>query len=46
MDTPTDRIPERMMPAGHAGLFMGARNLKEAWSEIAAWLWKNGARDA
>lgn len=38
MGTPKDRIRKRMVPGGHVGLFMGARNLKETWPEIAAWI--------
>ena len=46
MDTPADRIPQRMMTAGHAGLSMGALNLKRVRSEITAWIGNNGASDA
>ena len=36
--TPKHSIRARIVPGGHIGLFMGARTLKEAWPEIAAWI--------
>ncbi len=36
--TPKHAIRARIVPGGHIGLFMGARTLKEAWPEIAAWI--------
>ena len=38
LGTPEDRIVHRTVPAGHVGLFMGARALKEAWPQIARWI--------
>ncbi|MHB1667434.1 MAG: alpha/beta fold hydrolase [Thiomonas sp.] len=38
MGTSEAHIHKRMVPGGHVGLFMGARTLKEAWPEIAAWI--------
>jgi len=26
------------VPGGHIGMFMGARNLKEHWPQIARWI--------
>ncbi len=43
MGTPTTKVTKRIVPGGHVGLFMGARNLKEVWPEIAGWITKNGA---
>ncbi|TAL86006.1 MAG: alpha/beta fold hydrolase [Candidimonas sp.] len=42
MGTAKKNIRERIVPGGHVGLFMGARNLKEVWPEIAAWILKSG----
>ncbi|MCW8807850.1 MAG: alpha/beta fold hydrolase [Rhodanobacter sp.] len=38
MGTPKAQIHKRIVPGGHVGLFMGARTLREAWPEIAAWI--------
>lgn len=38
MGTPKAKVYKRMVPGGHVGLFMGGRNLKEVWPEIAAWI--------
>ena len=38
MGTPKKHVSKRTVPGGHVGLFMGARNLKEVWPEIAAWI--------
>lgn len=43
MGTPTTKVTKRIVPGGHVGLFMGARNLQEVWPEIADWIVKNGA---
>lgn len=43
MGTPKSRIRKRIVPGGHVGLFMGARTLKEAWPDIAAWIVKHNA---
>ncbi|MGC8703363.1 MAG: alpha/beta fold hydrolase [Thiomonas sp.] len=40
--TPPEKIEKRIVPGGHVGLFMGARTLKEAWPEIAAWIARQG----
>ena len=29
---------KKLVPSGHIGLFMGARNLKEVWPSIARWI--------
>ena len=42
MGTPGAKVTRRVVPGGHVGLFMGARNLKEVWPEIAGWILKNG----
>jgi len=36
--TPAAHIEKRIVPGGHVGLFMGARNLKEVWPQIGAWI--------
>jgi poly(3-hydroxyalkanoate) synthetase len=38
LGTPKDRITQKIVPGGHIGLFMGARNLKENWPPIARWI--------
>jgi poly(3-hydroxyalkanoate) synthetase len=38
LGTPGSRIVRKTAPGGHIGLFMGARNLKEFWPEIARWI--------
>ncbi len=38
LGTPKDKIAKKLVPGGHIGLFMGARNLQEAWPEIARWI--------
>ncbi|TAN07631.1 MAG: alpha/beta fold hydrolase [Rhodanobacteraceae bacterium] len=38
MGTPRNRIVKRLVPGGHVGLFMGARNLKEVWPQVAEWM--------
>ena len=38
MGTPGTKVSKRIVPGGHVGLFMGARNLKETWPEIATWI--------
>ncbi len=40
MGTPIGNIHKRMVPGGHVGLFMGARNLHDVWPEIATWIAK------
>jgi poly(3-hydroxybutyrate) depolymerase len=42
MGTPKHLVKQRLVPGGHVGLFMGARTLKEAWPEIAAWIIRQG----
>jgi poly(3-hydroxyalkanoate) synthetase len=36
--TPKDKIEMKLVPGGHIGLFMGFRNLKDAWPLIARWI--------
>lgn len=43
MGTPTAQVTRRIVPGGHVGLFMGARNLQEVWPQIAAWIVKHGS---
>ena len=38
LGTPTARIVKETVPGGHIGMFMGARNLKEHWPQIARWI--------
>ncbi|WP_296707400.1 alpha/beta fold hydrolase [Rhodoblastus sp.] len=40
LGTPKPKIVKKLVPGGHIGLFMGARNLKETWPEIACWIAK------
>jgi poly(3-hydroxybutyrate) depolymerase len=35
---PKDKIEMKLVPGGHIGLFMGSRNLKDAWPLIARWI--------
>ena len=36
--TPKARIAKALAPGGHIGLFMGAKTLRENWTEIARWI--------
>lgn len=36
--TPAEAIEQKMVPGGHIGLFMGSRNLEEAWPPIVRWI--------
>ena len=38
LGTAKDKIEKKLVPGGHIGLFMGARNLKEVWPSIARWI--------
>jgi poly(3-hydroxyalkanoate) synthetase len=38
LGTPAHKIEKTLVPAGHIGLFMGSRILKETWPEIARWI--------
>lgn len=38
LGTPADKIVKTLVPGGHVGLFMGARNLCNVWPEIARWI--------
>ena len=38
LGTAKDKIEKKLVPSGHIGLFMGARNLKEVWPSIARWI--------
>jgi poly(3-hydroxybutyrate) depolymerase len=38
LGTPRQQIVKQLVPGGHIGLFMGSRNLKEAWPVIARWI--------
>ncbi|KUZ68186.1 alpha/beta fold hydrolase [Burkholderia ubonensis] len=38
LGTPAAQVTSRLVPGGHIGLFMGARTLKDAWPDIAAWI--------
>ena len=38
LGTPKDKIVKTLVPGGHIGLFMGARNLVETWPQIARWI--------
>lgn len=38
LGTPKDQIERKLVPGGHVGLFMGSRNLKETWPQIARWI--------
>lgn len=38
LGTPKELLRQQTVPGGHIGLFMGARNLKECWPGIAAWI--------
>jgi poly(3-hydroxyalkanoate) synthetase len=38
LGTPEDCVVHRAVPAGHVGLFMGERTLKEEWPLIARWI--------
>jgi len=36
--TPPESIHQSIVPGGHLDLFIGARNLKETWPRVDAWL--------
>ncbi len=38
LGTPSDKIVKRLVPGGHVGLFMGSRNLRDVWRDIARWI--------
>ncbi len=38
LGTPRQQIVKQLVPGGHIGLFMGSRNLKDAWPAIARWI--------
>ncbi len=40
--TPEANIEKKLVPGGHIGLFMGARNLRETWPQIARWICDKG----
>ncbi len=43
--TPAASIEKHIVPGGHVGLFMGARNLKEVWPQIGAWIRRQSDSD-
>jgi poly(3-hydroxyalkanoate) synthetase len=38
LGTPPGKIGKKLVPGGHVGLFMGSRNLREAWPPTARWI--------
>jgi poly(3-hydroxyalkanoate) synthetase len=36
--TPKQLVEKSLVLGGHVGLFMGSRNLREAWPNIARWI--------
>jgi poly(3-hydroxybutyrate) depolymerase len=38
LGTAKQEIVKKLVPGGHVGLFMGSRNLKETWPQIACWI--------
>ncbi|HTV26892.1 MAG TPA: alpha/beta fold hydrolase [Xanthobacteraceae bacterium] len=38
LGTPSDKIVKKLVSGGHIGLFMGSRNLREVWPDIARWI--------
>jgi polyhydroxyalkanoate depolymerase len=38
LGTSADKVVKKLVPGGHIGLFMGSRNLREVWPEIARWI--------
>jgi len=38
LGTPKDKIEKKLVPGGHIGLFMGARNLDNVWPSVARWI--------
>ena len=44
LGTPKDEIARALVPGGHIGLFMGKRNLRDHWPDIARWIARAGAR--
>jgi polyhydroxyalkanoate depolymerase len=38
LGTSADKVVKKLVPGGHIGLFMGSRNLREVWPEIAHWI--------
>jgi polyhydroxyalkanoate depolymerase len=42
--TAPSRIEKKLVPAGHIGLFMGTRTLKDTWPAIAEWIAANSSQ--
>ena len=38
LGTPKEKIAKKLVPRGHIGLFMGSKNLKNVWPEVASWI--------
>lgn len=45
LGTSRDSIQKQLVPAGHIGLFMGSRTLKETWPGIARWIRDSSRED-
>ena len=46
METSTHNVHRGLVQGGHAGLFIGTENFKEAWAQSAAWIGRSEASDA
>ncbi len=44
LGTSADKVVKKLVPGGHIGLFMGSRNLREVWPEIARWILSANAK--